>query len=45
MKTMIVYSSQTGNTKKLAEAVRDALQGDTELYPITEAPAAKGYEL
>jgi flavodoxin len=31
MKTLIVYSSQTGNTRKLAESVYAALPGEKEI--------------
>ena len=33
MKTLIVYSSQTGNTRKLAEAVNDLLGGRKNPVP------------
>ena len=38
MKSLVVYSSQTGNTRKLAEAVFDAVSGEKSLYPVNEAP-------
>lgn len=44
MKTLIVYSSQTGNTKKLAEIVEAVLEGEKDLYPVSEAPDPEGYE-
>jgi len=43
MKSLVVYSSQSGNTRKLAEAVLDALSGEKALYPIDEAPDPSGY--
>ena len=43
MKSLVVYSSQTGNTRKLAEAVFGALSGDKALYPVDEAPDPSGY--
>ncbi|MFZ0612822.1 MAG: flavodoxin family protein [Desulfobacterales bacterium] len=43
MKTLIVYSSQSGNTRKLAEAVFDAIDTETEIYPIEKAPDPGGY--
>ena len=43
MKSLIVYSSQTGNTRKLAEAVFGALPGEKALYPVDEAPDPSGY--
>jgi flavodoxin len=45
MKTLIVYSSMTGNTKKLAEAIASRLGGEKALCPIDEAPEPQGYEL
>lgn len=45
MKTLSVYSSQTGNTRKLAEAVNDLLDGEKTLCPISEAPDPAGYDL
>ena len=45
MTSLIVYSSQTGNTRKLAETVRDALTGDKEMAPIENAPPPEGYDL
>ena len=38
MKSLVVYSSQTGNTRKLAEAVFEALPGEKEILPVDEAP-------
>lgn len=45
MKTLIVYSSQTGNTKKLAEVVHNTLGGEKTLCPVGEAPYPGGYDL
>lgn len=45
MKTLVVYSSQSGNTKKLAKAVHDTLKGDIEMFPVEDAPAPDGYDL
>lgn len=45
MKTLIVYSSKTGNTKKLAEAASDLIGGQKTLCPITEAPDSDGFDL
>jgi flavodoxin len=44
MKTLIVYSSQSGNTRKLADAVRAALPGEKDLMPVDEAPEPDGYD-
>lgn len=42
MKIAIVYSSRTGNTKLLADTIREALSGDTCVY--FGAPDAKALE-
>lgn len=44
MTTLIVYSSQTGNTRKLAETLRDCWPGETEMAPVDEAPQPQGYD-
>jgi hypothetical protein len=45
MKTLIVCSSQTGNTRKLAEAVKEVIGGETALSPVGEAPDTAGFDL
>lgn len=44
MKTLVVYSSLTGNTKKVAEAVAQAAPG-CELHPVESAPAPDGFDV
>lgn len=44
MKSLVVYSSQTGNTRKLAEAVFEIFEGEKEIYPIGEAPDPNTYD-
>ncbi len=44
MKTLIVYSSKSGNTRKLAKAVSDFLPGENVLKPATERPDPAGYD-
>ena len=44
MKSLVVYSSRTGNTRKIAEAVAEALPG-CHLHPVEEAPQPEGYDL
>jgi hypothetical protein len=44
MKTMIVYSSRTGNTRRIARAILEALPKDTEIYPVEEAPSPEDYD-
>jgi flavodoxin len=45
MTSLVVYSSQSGNTRKLAEAVFETLGGKKEIYPVADAPGAEGYDL
>ena len=43
MKILLTYSSKTGNTKKVAEAIGEALQ--LRAVPVEEKPAVTGYDL
>lgn len=43
MKALVVCSSRTGNTRRVAEAVRDALPQGAELYAVEDAPSPEGY--
>jgi len=45
MKSLVVYSSQTGNTRKLAERVKACLPGEKVMTSIEAAPEAAGYDL
>ncbi|MCP3871558.1 MAG: flavodoxin family protein [Desulfobacteraceae bacterium] len=45
MKSLITYSSQSGNTLKLAKKIYDTLDGEKDIFPIDKAPAAGGYDL
>ena len=38
MKTLIIYSSKTGNTRSIAEAIHEALP-DSDILPVENAPA------
>ena len=44
MKSLVVYSSRTGNTRMIAEAVHSALPVGTELVPVEEAPEPDAYD-
>jgi flavodoxin I len=44
MKTLVVYSSQSGNTRKLADAVFDFIDAEKEIYPVDGAPEPSGYD-
>lgn len=43
MKILLVYSSKTGNTRKVAEAIGAALQ--VSPVPVEENPSPEGYDL
>ena len=45
MKLLIVYSSQTENTKKLADTIYESLDGEKDIFPVDEAPSTEGYDL
>jgi flavodoxin len=44
-KALVTYFSQTGNTKKIAETIFDALEGQKEILPIAEAMDIEAYDL
>lgn len=43
MKSLVVYSSKSGNTRKLAEAVYEYLSGEKEIAAVADAPDPAGY--
>ncbi|MDR2503689.1 MAG: flavodoxin family protein [Deltaproteobacteria bacterium] len=43
MKNLVVYSSRTGNTRKIAEAVHSVMPAGTELAAVETAPDPAGY--
>jgi flavodoxin len=45
MKSLIVYSSLTENTKKLADAIYESLEGEKDIFPVDKAPSSEGYDL
>ncbi len=45
MKTLVVYSSQTGNTEKLAQAAFEVLPDEKEIYGVADAPDTADYDL
>jgi flavodoxin len=45
MKSMVVYSSQSGNTGMLAQAVYETLASEKAIYPVGEAPEPDGSDL
>ncbi|MDR2387363.1 MAG: flavodoxin family protein [Deltaproteobacteria bacterium] len=44
MKTLVVFSSLTGNTQQVAQAIHEAIPG-SDLFPIDSAPSPKDYGL
>jgi flavodoxin len=45
MKVIVTYMSQTGNTKKVAEAIFQEIKGKKEIKPMEEVSSLDGYEL
>ena len=45
MKSMVVFSSRTGNTKKVAQAVFEALPDPKHIFTVEEDPAVDRYDL
>ncbi len=45
MRCLVVYSSKTGNTRAVAEAIHAIMPAGTPLLPVQEAPAPQGYDL
>ncbi|MCP3951080.1 MAG: flavodoxin family protein [Desulfobacterales bacterium] len=44
MKSLVVYSTQTENTKKLADTIHATLQGDKEIRFVEDAPEPGNYD-
>jgi flavodoxin len=44
MKSLVVYSSRTGNTRQVARAVFDALPEPKEIHPVESAPSPAGFD-
>jgi flavodoxin I len=45
MKSLVVYSSQSENTKKLADVIYENLDGEKDIFSVEDAPLAKEYDL
>lgn len=45
MKVLVGYMSQTGNTKKVAEAIFSQIKADKEIKSLDEVKSLKGYDL
>ncbi len=44
MRSLVIYSSKSGNTKQLADAIFEDLSGEKSIYPIKEAPEPDLYD-
>lgn len=44
MKTLVVYSSRTGNTEQVARAIHAILPQPADIHPVREAPDPSGYD-
>ncbi len=45
MKVLVTYVSQTGNTRKVAQAIFDQVEGGRELKELPQVQALDGYDL
>ncbi|TGC08521.1 flavodoxin family protein [Methanolobus halotolerans] len=45
MRTLVTYMTQTGNTKRIAEAIYGELEGEKEIKPIADVSDLEGYDL
>jgi len=45
MKTLVAYYSQTGKTKKVADAIYEIIAGEKELKELSEVESLDGYDL
>ena len=43
MRTIVIYSSLTGNTKKVGEAIASGLPAGTEAVPVKDVPTMTAY--
>jgi flavodoxin len=44
MKTMVVYSSKTGNTKMIAESIMEVMPPNSKIYHVKDAPDPIDYD-
>lgn len=45
MKVLVTYMTQTGNTKKIADAIYESIDEDKDIKDIKEVNSLEGYEL
>jgi len=44
MRSLVVYSSRTENTKKVAEAIYEVLPEEKLIFPVEKAPESSGFD-
>lgn len=44
MRSLVTYSSRTGNTRKVAEAIFEILPDPKEIHPVAEAPPPDDFD-
>lgn len=45
MRTLVAYISETGNTKRIAQAIYDVIPGEKDFMPICDVPDSSIYDL
>ena len=45
MKVLVTYMTQSGNTRKVAEAIYGEIKTDKEILPLQEVESLQGYDL
>lgn len=45
MKSLVVYSSKTGNSKKIAETIYESLAGEKQICAVGDAPEPADFDL
>ena len=45
MKILVAYMSKTGNTRKVAEAMFEEIDGEREMKPVDEVESIEGYDI
>ncbi len=44
MRTLVTYSTRTGNTRKIAEGILEIMPEGADIFPIEEVPSFEGYD-
>lgn len=45
IKTLVTYYTDSGNTKKVAEAIFGAIEGEKDILPVGDVESMEGYDL